>query len=348
MSEPWESEVWSADPVIPVKAVRITSQVETEVISGMGSIRCSRNLNVGIESTGVVARIPVRLGDRVKKGQIIAELDNSVLDAEIVVKQSEMKAADAEFNYFSQEYNKRKGLFEKQAVSDTELNKAYFESKKAEARLETLKSERAALEAKKRQRVLRSPISGIVAKRYVDTGAVVTPGMHRVFQLVQCEETIAEIELEEKLFRKIHAGQNITVHVDALGGRTFSTIVDRICPVIDNQHRTFVVEARIDNPKLLLASGMFIRADIRMTNPKQSVRVPRNAVCSHDGKENHVFVVKDGVVVSRKVLLGADFGSHVEVLAGLRDGDVVVTEGQDKIKEFAEVSVSLLEQGERR
>jgi membrane fusion protein (multidrug efflux system) len=328
--------------------VRITSQVETEVISGMGSVRCSRNLNVGIETTGVVAKIPVRLGDRVKKGQIIAELDNSLLDAEIVVKECEMKAADAELNYYSQEYTKRKGLFEKQAVSDTELNKAYFESKKAEARYETLKSEKAALEAKKRQRVLRSPISGIVAKRYVDTGAVVTPGMHRVFQLVQCEETIAEIELEEKFFRRIRTGQKVTVHVDALGGSTFSTVVDRICPVIDNQHRTFTVEARIDNPKSSLASGMFIRADIEMTNRKRSVRVPRKALRSHEGKDNHVYVVKDGVAVSRKVLIGSDLGSHLEVLAGLHDGDVVIIDGHDKIQDFAEVSVSMLEQRERR
>ncbi|MFH1117175.1 MAG: efflux RND transporter periplasmic adaptor subunit [Pseudomonadota bacterium] len=347
-SVPLPDRACPGDEATPVKAVRVSSKVQTEVISGMGSIRCARNLNVGIETTGVVSKIPVQLGDRVAKGQIIAELDNSVLDAEIVVKECEMKAADAELNYYSQEYAKRKELYGKQAVSDTELNKAFYESKRAEARVETLKSEKAALGAKKSQRVLRSPISGTVAKRYVDTGAVVTPGMHRVFQLIQCEDTIAEIELEEKVFRMIRPGQKVTVHVDALGGLTFSTVVDRICPVIDDRNRTFTIEARIANAELALASGMFIRADIDTTDPRRSVRVPRKAVRSHAGKDNYVFVVKDNVAVSRKVLLGSDLGNRLEVRAGLSDGDVVVVEGHDRLKDFTDVSVSLLDRDGRQ
>lgn len=328
---------------IPVKAIRVTSQSEKKaVISGMGSIQCSQMLDVGFETTGVLTKLLVKPGDRVTKGQVLAELDNSVLDAEAVVKEAEIKSAVAQLSYRSEEYAKRDELFKKDAVSDSELKKTKYEMEKAQADLETARAQQETISVKKEQRILRAPVSGVVAKRYVETGAVVTPGFHRVLRLLQCEEATAIIELGEKAYKYIQPGQRVAIQVDALGGKEFTTKVSRICPEIDKKNRTFTIEAKIDNPDVILAAGMFCRANIepRQFN-EQSIWIPKKALLSRQGESETVYVVKDGVAVSRKVQTGPEAADRVQIVNGVKDGEILIVEGQENISDLTEVSVSL-------
>jgi RND family efflux transporter MFP subunit len=328
---------------VPVKAIKVASQNEKGAsVAGMGSIQCSQMLDVGFETTGVLTKVSVKAGDRVAEGQILAELDNSVLDTEAIVKAAEIKSAVAQLSYRSEEYAKRDELFKKNAVSDSELKKTKYEMEKAQADLETAKAQLDTISAKKEQRILRSPVAGVVAKRYVETGAVVTPGFHRVLRLLQCDEATAIVELGEKLYKYIRPGQRIAIQVDALGGREFITKVARICPEIDKKNRTFTIEAKIDNPNVVLAAGMFCRAniDLRQYN-EQSIWIPRKALLSREGEAGTVYVVKDGVAVSRKVQTGPEAADRVQILDGVKDGEIVIVDGQENISDLTEVSVSL-------
>ncbi|MEW6349319.1 MAG: efflux RND transporter periplasmic adaptor subunit [Thermodesulfobacteriota bacterium] len=325
---------------MPVSVIRVAPEPAKESVPAMGSVRCAQTLTVGFEVTGVVAKVNVEEGDRVQRDQVLAELDQSVLDAESAVKEAEIKAGTAEMSFRTEEFRKRDELFKKNAISDSELRKAGFELERAQANLETLKAQQDAIAARKKQRMLRSPVSGVVAKRYIEAGSVVTPTQNRVFRLLRCDDVVAVLELPEKAYRSIRPGQPLIVHVDALGGKRFSSLVHHVCPEIDEKNRTFTIEARVSNPDLIIAAGMFVRAEILPHQDNPSVWIPARALVRVGKKDATVFVVKDGVALKRDVRVAGRDAGRVEVVSGLREGDLLVTEGQDRLSEFSEVSVS--------
>lgn len=328
---------------VPVKAVKVVLKNVAQALSGMGSLECAQTLDVGLEVTGLITEILVDEGDAVTQNQVVAELDNRVIDAEIVVNNAEIKAADAEANFYAMEYKKRQQLFDEKAVSDTELKKAYYEAEKAAAKLETLKARRTALQVQRQQRILRAPISGIVGKRYVENGAVVTPLRHKILQLIQCKEAVAVIQLGESHYRAVRPGQPVVVKVDALGGREYRARVTRIRPVVDMKSRMFTIEATIKNDDLALAAGMFVRADILVTPSRPSAWLPKSALLSSEGSDNSVYVVIDGVAVTRDVKIRGTRGDTVRVVAGLKDGEIIIVEGKENASNLAEVDVTLVQ-----
>ena len=306
------SQAYGASPT-PVKVMRVTMETNTVSLPGMGTIRCADTLTVGFEATGVVSKISVHEGDKVTKGQELVELDNSVLDAETAVKQAELEAAEAEVKYFTTEQAKMEMLHAKKAISDADFEKASRQLAMVRARRSTLKAELVALGAKKQQRILRSPITGVVAKRYVDMGAVVTPGLHRVLRLIRCNRMVAVIELGERYYRSVRPGLRVLLTVDALGGRELTTTIARMCPEIDKANRTFTVEALLDNPDLKLTGGMFVQARIEVTGPKPCVWLPKAAL--FQGKPGHqeVCVVRDGKVHKQEVTVGLELDDGVHI-----------------------------------
>ena len=232
-------------------------------------------------------------------------------------------------------------------MSDSELKKTKYEMEKAQADLETARAQQESISAKKQQRILRSPVSGVVAKRYVETGAVVTPGVHRVLRLLQCEEAVALIELGEKVYKHIRPGQRVLIQVDTLGGKEFVTKVNRVCPEIDKKNRTFTIEAKIANPDTVLAAGMSCRASIEPQHYSEaSLWIPKKALLSRQGESETVYIVKDGVAVSRRVQTGTEAADRVQILGGLKEGEVFIVEGNENISDLTEVTV-LPEIGEK-
>jgi membrane fusion protein, multidrug efflux system len=339
----WPADAQGSHSKIPVKAIQVMFQTEKKsTIPGMGTLQCAEMLDVGFEVTGTLTKLPVKPGDRVQEGDVIAELDNSVLDTEAAVKEAEIKAAVSQLAFRSEEYAKREELFKRAAVSDSELKKAKFEMEKAQADLETAQAQQASISARKQQRILKSPVSGIVAKRYVETGAVVTPGVHRVLRLLRCQELTAVIELGEKAYTHVRPGQRITIQVDALGGKKFVTEVSRVCPEIDKKNRTFTIEARIDNPDAVMTAGMFCQVNIEPPNySEQSLWIPKKALLPNQGEAGRVYVVKNGIAVSRSVQIGTESADRVQILGGLKEQELVIVAGHENMPEFTEVLVSI-------
>jgi membrane fusion protein (multidrug efflux system) len=341
-----DRDIHAAQPTFGthVKAVRAARSDDAHsTLSGMGTIRSSNQIDVGFDGTGVVSVLAVKEGDRVEKGQVLAELDSSVLESEIAVKEAEAEAVLAEANYYREEFEKQKELYEKQAVSDKEMKKAEYEMRKAEAQLKRLKAEQESLKVKRKQRILRAPMSGIVAELYVDRGSVVTPGAHKVIRLIRSDEVIADIDLGESLFLLVRPGQKVRLKVDALRGKEFWGKVDRISPEIHKKQRTFTMHTRVRNPDLTLVPGMFVRAEILPAQTSAPVRIPVSAVLHDKKKANEIYVVKDGVAVRRSVRLGEQEEGRVQVLNGLEEGEIVLVEGHKDIPNLTEVSVSFLE-----
>jgi membrane fusion protein, multidrug efflux system len=328
---------------VKVKAIKVGMSSPKSMVSGMGSISCPRTVELGFDDNGVISEILVEEGDPVREGQVIAKLDSSVLEAEKRATEARLAAAEAELKFNRNELDKKESLFAKNAVSDTDLKKAALEVDKSKASIEYIRAEILTAEAKLKRRILHAPTSGLVAQKHVEVGSVIMPNSNKVITLIQCSKAFAEIELGEKLFSVARPGMTVTIKVDALENQTFEGRLVRVAPQIDKKNRTFVLKVEIDNSQWLLRPGMFARADIDIS-AGQTLWVPKAAVQGPGTSgAGSVFVVKDGLALRRNVQAGKTSGDKVEIVKGLKKGELVIIQGHDSIADLDEVSVELSE-----
>ena len=257
-----------------------------------------------------IARLLVDVGDHVRAGQKLAELENSAL--------AQAKA----------QYDNNKANFERA----DELYKFGGESK---ANWESLKTayevSKLSYENMLENTSLISPISGLVTARNYDVGDMVVASP--IFVVQQINPVKIYINVSESLYSYIKKGMSVDVELDALPEKKFDGKVSRITPLIDPQTRTFEVELTIANGKEEIKPGMYARATMSYGSRKNVV-VPDRAVVKMMGSgDRFIYVLKaDGTVSYQKVELGRRMNDKFEVLSGVADGDEVVVSGQSALK----------------
>ena len=264
-----------------------------------------------------ITRLLVDVGDHVKKGQLVAELDNSAL--------AQAKA----------QYENNKANFER---SD-ELYKFGGESKANWQAMQTAyEVSKSTYENMLENTTLVSPISGVVTARNYDVGDMAA-GMP-IFVVQRINPVKIMISVSESLYTYVKKGMAVEVEQDALPEQKFSAKVSRITPSIDASTRTFPVELTLANDKELVKPGMYARVTMNYGTRKNIV-VPDVAVVKQLGSGNRYIYVynQDGTVAYKKVELGRRFGDKYEILSGIADGDVVVTSGQVALKDGIAVEV---------
>ncbi len=327
-----------------VKTFQVSVEQQENVISGMGSISCPHSIELGFDDTGVISEMRVEEGESVAQGQVIAKLDDSSFQGARVVADAKLKAAVAELNFYKNELEKKEGLFHKRAISDAEYKRALFEMEKAEAAVAVARAELRRIDIELRKRTLTAPISGVIAKRFLDIGSPVAPGSNKAVLLIQCNDVFADIEFGERLFPSLRIGQPVRVKIDALGGEVFQGRLVRIGAEIDKKNRTFIAKVRMENPRLIIRPGMFARSEIIVSEGSAPILVPRQALLENSmaGSEGFVMLVKNGVTLKKRVSLGTVTDDKVQVLSGLTPGDLVVMNGGANLRELTDVNVEIV------
>ncbi|MBO5687776.1 MAG: efflux RND transporter periplasmic adaptor subunit [Alistipes sp.] len=257
-----------------------------------------------------IARLLVDVGDHVRAGQKLAEMENSAL--------AQAKA----------QYDNNKANFERA----DELYKFGGESK---ANWESMKTayevSKLTYENMLENTSLISPISGLVTARNYDVGDMVVASP--IFVVQQINPVKIYINVSESLYSYIKKGMSVDVELDALPEKKFEGKVSRITPLIDPQTRTFEVELTVANGKEEIKPGMYARATMSYGSRKNVV-VPDRAVVKMMGSgDRFIYVLKaDGTVSYQKVELGRRMNDKFEVLSGVADGDEVVVSGQSALK----------------
>lgn len=257
-----------------------------------------------------IARLLVDVGDHVRAGQKLAEMENSAL--------AQAKA----------QYENNKANFERA----DELYKFGGESK---ANWESMKTayevSKLTYENMLENTSLISPISGLVTARNYDVGDMVVSSP--IFVVQQINPVKIYINVSESLYSYIKKGMSVDVELDAIPEKKFEGKISRITPVIDPQTRTFEVELTVANAKEEIKPGMYARATMSYGSRKNIV-VPDRAIVKMMGSgDRFIYVLKaDGTVSYQKVELGRRMNDKFEVLSGIADGDEVVVSGQSALK----------------
>ena len=322
-----------------------------EQISLVGSLRAKQQVEVMPKVTGRVERVLVDVGDAVKEGQLIAELDGdeveqqvfraeaslAVADATIAQRQAEMANAKADQARGQKLFSD--GLVSVQSQDSLETRVRVVESqlKLAEAQVRQAQADLAELKIRQQQTQIVSPLTGWVGRRYVDVGALVNPNSP-IVNVLDLTSMITEVKVPEDHLANLKAGNRAFVAIDALGGKTVEGRVARMAPMLDAATRSGSVQVEIPNSGGQLKAEMSARIQMEMGTEHRAVLVPRDAVVIR-GEQTGVNVLEGGQVRFQKIETGVSTDHGVEVLAGLNPGTTIVTRGSQGLQDGARVEV---------
>ena len=275
--------------------------------------------NIAPQMAGRITKINVEIGDFVKAGQVLAEIDKAqLLQAQLQLQNQEV------------ELQRMKSLFEAGGLSQSDYDAIQMQYNVLKTQVDNLVE----------NTTLRSPVNGVVTARNYDVGDMYGMSMP-IFTVEQIVPVKILVGVSESDYSKVKKGDSVEIVADAIPGKTFYGKINRIYPTVDPATRTFTVEVKVDNSYRTLRPGMFVRATINF-GTNNNVVIPDVAVVKQQGSgERFVYVLnEDGTVTYRKVVLGRRMGAEYEILEGLSDSAKVVTGGQIRLKDGIKVTVN--------
>ena len=304
-------------PTVAVTQVSMREVPQEETYTS--TIQAYVKNNIAPQAAGRISRILVDVGDFVKKGQVVAEMDQTQLaQIELQLKNNEI------------EYMRLKELYEVGGLSKSDLDAVEMAYNVSKTQYNNLKE----------NATLVSPINGVITARNYDAGDMyaMSAPIYTVEQIVPVKLLVG---ISETDYTKVKVGDSVEISADAIPDKTFYGKVRKIYPTVDPATRTFTVEVVVDNNYSTLRPGMFARAKVNFGS-NNSVVIPDVAVVKQQGSgERFVYVLnEDGTVTYQKVVLGRRMGTEYEVLEGIADGAKVVTGGQIRLKDGIKVIVN--------
>ena len=285
----------------------------------------------GVEKTRITAEKTERfLNDQKRLFDIGAVILTTVDEAEIRYREAvaEHEAAKEELNVL-------------ETTSDGGKRDGEVRIKKAEADVESAK-------IRIQKSTIRAPLSGRVTKKHLFSSELIRDGHEIIVTLSDLDEVFANVDVNERDMSRIRVGLPAQVVADAFPEKPFTGKVARMDPTVNKDNRTFVAKIRVRNRGYVLKPGMFVRAEIYSTTKAAGLVIPRECVRRAKDGKSHVFVVVDEVALRTEVQVGSSIGDAVEIVKGLKEGDKVVIEGQERLVDLAGVESTLLEEGWRQ
>ena len=306
--------------VIPTVAVtQVKVQDVPQTMTYTSTVQAYVKNNIAPQMSGRITRINAEIGDFVKKGDVLAEIDKAqLLQAQLQLQNQEV------------ELSRLQALYNAGGLSKSDLDAITLQYNVTKTQVENLME----------NTVLRSPVDGVVSARNYDAGDMYAMSAP-IFTVEQIVPVKLLVGISESDYTKIKKGDGVEIKVDAMPDLVFYGKVGKIYPTIDPATRTFTVEVVVENNYKTLRPGMFARVTVNF-GTNSNVVIPDVAVVKQQGSgERFVYVLNnDGTVKYQKVVLGRRMGAEYEVLEGLSDGATVVTGGQIRLKDGVKVKVN--------
>ncbi|HEU4352254.1 MAG TPA: efflux RND transporter periplasmic adaptor subunit [Burkholderiales bacterium] len=308
---------------LPVKAVPAKLARTVIETGAIGTLRADEAVMIRPEIAGRIDRIAFDEGQRVKKGALLATLDAAETRALVASsraqagldKQRMERAADLQ----------KKGFISQQALDEMQSNYARSAAKLREDEAKLAKSE------------IRAPFSGVAGLRQVSEGAYVAAGTD-IARLEKIDQLKLDFRVPETYLAQLKSGLAVSIGVDAFPQASFPGSIYAIEPAVDEQTRTVLARARVANPQLRLRPGMFARVQLTLGVRENAVWIPEEAIVPR-GQDSFVWRVTDGKAELVPVQTGTRKVGEVEIMKGVAAGDIVVTEGSQRLVPGMQVSI---------
>ncbi len=351
----------STEKIITFETAKITKGTISNTVTATGTLEAIKTVQVGTQVSGVIEKIYVDFNSQVKKGQLLAQIDETPLLAQLAQSKASVDQSEAEVKYQKATYERYKVLVEKKLIAQSDFDLAEYNYNKAVATLNNVKSVNDKNKINLAYARINSPIDGIILSRAVDEGQTVaasfsTPTLFTIAN--DLTQMRVEAKVDEADIGKIADGQRVEFTVDAFPAKKFSGEVTeiRLLPVASANVITYTVVINAPNPEKILMPGMTANASFFVTERKGILLVPAKSIQftpdmeamaiynqrvqggilpSSKGQDvpgnrqtestDKTVWVKQGLMVHpQKVTVGVTDEIHFEVLSGLNEGDEVV------------------------
>jgi len=333
--------VFAPEP-IPVRTTTVTRGTidSTVTNSKAGTIRARQRAHLSTEAGGRVVEITHREGDVVAQGELLLLLNDSTMRAQETQALEAIRAADAHYQEMCitrdqarREYDRKRKLAAQNIVSEDLLEQLLhtYQAAKAgcdaaDAERQKVRASRAGVAAELDKVSIYAPFPGVIAEVDVEVGEWVTPSPVGIIDLINRESLYVSAPMDEIDSGRIRLGLPVRVTVDSRPDETYLGKVTRIAPYvldIEAQNRTVEIEVELDDPEISssLLPGTSADVEVVLQTLEDAPRIPTSALF----KGNQVLVVEDGKLVDREVEIGLRNWDYVEIVAGLNEGEVVVT-----------------------
>ena len=308
--------------VVPVEVAQVSRRPIAASYAGTATLEPLAESQVVAKTSGVALEVLVEEGQQVKAGQPLVRLDAD--RARLSVAQAQAQLRKLENNY-----SRAQQLVAQQLISAGEVDQMRYDLENARAQHQMAKLELS-------YTTVVAPISGVVASRDIKPGNFVQINSP-IIRIVDAGKLEATLNVPEREIAKLKPGQVVELMADALPGRTFTGVVDRVSPVVDTGTGTFRVVTSFSGESAL-QPGMFGRLSINYDQRADALVVPRAALLE-DGGEPAVYAIRDGKALRTELKLGYDDAGWVEVRDGLKPGDEVVIAGKAALRDGSAVQV---------
>ncbi|MER3319223.1 MAG: efflux RND transporter periplasmic adaptor subunit [Allomuricauda sp.] len=325
---------------VSVTVADVDTGDSSTILAGSGQIQAVNSATLSTRMMGYVEALPVKIGQKVRKGDLLISINNGDLRAKKAQVEASITEATVAFNNAKKDYERFQNLFRENSASQKELDDMTARYEMAKARLEAANQMKNEVNSQFAYANIRAPFSGVVTNTYIDEGDMANPGV----PLVSVEspgafEVVAKVA--ENNITSIEVGTKAQILV-----KTLDTIitgkVSELSASAQNTGGQYLMKVLLDKTEAKILSGMY--ATVRLetdqkNNGKTVVTVPSKALV-HKGQLTGIYTLgQDNVALLRWLRLGEKYGEKVEVLSGLSKGDQYIVSAEGKLFNGAKVTI---------
>ncbi len=310
-----------------VSAMTVTDTTFVHFIELQGSVDTKENITIMPEMAGTMTQVFVKEGQRVSKGQRLAQIDDGGMSQNI--EQMRVQAQLAKTTY-----ERQKRLWEQNIGSEIQ----YLQTK---ANYEAQQKAISSMERQLAKTVVTAPFSGTIDDVITEQGTVVSPGMP-LFRIVSLKDMFIKVDVPETYITTIKKGTDVMVDFPVLQEKMESNI-RQTSSVINPANRSYSIEIPVNNKSGNIKPNLTARLSINDYTAENAILVPLSVISENQEGEQYVMVVaqgENGIIAKRRgITTGKTSGDLIEILDGLKTGDQVITEGARTVKEDQEIAI---------
>jgi len=297
----------------------------SELRKAVGSLLPDEEVELSFETSGKIVEIYFEEGKRVKKGDLLAKINDRPLQAQLLKLQAQLKLSE------EKEFRQRQ-LLDRDAISRESYDQISTE-------LQALQADIKLIEARIAETELRAPFDGIVGLRMISEGAIATT-QTKIVRLVKLSPLKIEFSIPERYSGEVTPGYPISFSVDGIQ-KEFQAKVYAIEPKVQEETKSIVIRALYSNKNEELKPGRYASVTVKLSQIENAVSIPTEAVIPEmDGEK--VFIYKNGKAERKSVVTGLRTESHIQIISGLNFGDTLLTTATLQLRESLPVQLDTL------
>lgn len=333
---------------VTLKTVKAEIGDISETVTATGTVESVTQVDVGTQVTGIVDKLYVDYNSVVRKGDLIAEIEKTLLESELKSAEANVESAKLTYNYNRINFNRDKVLHDKQLISDYEFQTSEMEYESSRIAYEKAKADRVRAAKNLNYAEIYSPIDGIVISREVEVGQTVVSSMNvaNLYTIADLDNMQVIGDVDEADIGQVKVGQSVTFSVDAYPNQMFEGVVSqvRLNPTVESNVVTYEVVVATSNPDHKLIPGLTANLTIYTMREKDILLVPtsvfsfmpgdypdfpmqsdKNIVSDQKENQKCLWTVIDNSIIPAIVTVGVSNSLYTQILSGVAEGAVIAT-----------------------